>query len=248
VESNSVSKANDCGKLLYEGKGKKVFQSQQIDEVILFFKDDLTAFNALKKGQFEKKGQMNCQISTLIFKLLKSKNIKTHWIETFAEDQMRVQKTQIIPLEVVIRNFAAGSFAQKFKIQDGASMKYPLVEYYYKNDELKDPFVSEGQVVYFEWCTESELEQIKAEALKINDALLKIFALRNLQLIDFKIEFGKNKSGEIILSDEISPDCMRLWDQQTKERLDKDRFRLDLGDVGQGYSRILNELNSLNIK
>ena len=241
------SKSVDQAQLLYEGKGKKVFQGKQTDEVILYFKDELTAFNALKKGQFEKKGEINCKISTVIFKMLKRQNIKTHWLETFADNQMRVQKTQIIPLEVVIRNFAAGSFAQKFKIQDGTAMKYPLVEYYYKNDELKDPFVSEGQIIYFGWCNESELEQIKIEALKINEALVKMFAQKNLQLIDFKIEFGKNKSGEIILSDEISPDCMRLWDNKTKERLDKDRFRLDLGDVGQGYTRILNDLNSLNI-
>ena len=239
MESNSV--------LLYEGKGKKVFQGKQSDEVVLFFKDELTAFNSLKKGQFAKKGEISCQISTVIFKMLKMNNIKTHWLETFGENQMRVQKTQIIPLEVVVRNFAAGSFAQKFKIKDGTAMKYPLVEYYYKNDELKDPFVSEGQIVYFDWCAERELQQIKLETLKINDALVKMFAQKNLQLIDFKIEFGKNKSGEIILSDEISPDCMRLWDSTTKERLDKDRFRLDLGDVAQGYTRILNDLKSLNI-
>ena len=233
--------------LIYEGKGKKVFQGPNVNEVILFFKDELTAFNALKTGQFAKKGEINCKISTLIFKAFKKKNIKTHWLETFSENQMRVQKTKIIPLEVVVRNYAAGSFAQKFKVPDGKKLERPLVEYYFKNDDLKDPFVSEGQIVYFGWCTASELKQIESEALKINQALIEIFEQKKLQLVDFKIEFGKNMSGEIILSDEISPDCMRLWDQNTKERLDKDRFRLDLGDVGEGYTRILNELASLNL-
>lgn len=233
--------------LIYEGKGKKVFQGPNADEVILFFKDELTAFNALKKGQFAKKGEINCKISTIIFKALKKKNIKTHWLETISENQMRVQKTKIIPLEVVVRNYAAGSFAQKFKVQDGLKMEKPLVEYYFKNDELKDPFVSEGQIAYFGWCTAAELKQIELEALRINETLIEVFEQKKLQLIDFKIEFGKNKAGEIILSDEISPDCMRLWDQNTKERLDKDRFRLDLGDVGQGYTRILNDLSSLNL-
>lgn len=232
--------------LIYEGKGKKVFQSPNADEVILFFKDELTAFNALKKGQFAKKGEINCKISTLIFKELKKKNIKTHWLETISENQMRVQKTKIIPLEVVVRNYAAGSFAQKFKVTDGQKMQRPLVEYYFKNDDLKDPFVSEGQIVYFGWCTDQELKHIESEALKINAALISLFEQKKLQLIDFKIEFGKNKFGEIVLADEISPDCMRLWDQNTKERLDKDRFRLDLGDVGEGYTRILNDLSSLN--
>ena len=126
-------------------------------------------------------------------------------------------------------------------------MERPLVEYYYKNDELKDPFVSEGQITWFGWCTAAELKQIETEALKINAAMIEMFEKKKLQLIDFKVEFGKNKAGEIVLSDEISPDCMRLWDQNTKERLDKDRFRLDLGDVGEGYTRILNDLNSLNL-
>lgn len=233
--------------MIYEGKGKKVFQAPNADEVILFFKDDLTAFNALKKGQFAKKGEINCKITTLIFKAFKKKNIKTHWLETISDNQMRVQKTKIIPLEVVIRNYSAGSFAKKFNVPDGQKMERPLVEYYYKNDELKDPFVSEGQITWFGWCTAAELKQIETEALKINQALIEIFEQKKLQLIDFKIEFGKNKAGEIVLSDEISPDCMRLWDQNTKERLDKDRFRLDLGDVGEGYARILNDLASLNL-
>jgi len=231
--------------LIYEGKGKKVFQAKAHDQVVLYFKDDLTAFNALKKGSFSKKGELNCQIATLIFKSLHTKKIKTHFIETFSKNEMLVSKTKIIPLEVVVRNFSAGSFAQKFNVKDGEKLKEPLVEFYFKNDALKDPFVSEGQIVHFEWCTKGEIEVIKTEALKINQIISDLFSARKLKLIDFKIEFGKLENGDIILADEISPDCMRLWDSVTGERLDKDRFRLDLGDVGEGYQRIYNELAAL---
>ena len=231
--------------LIYEGKGKKVFQAQAEDQVILFFKDDLTAFNALKKGSFANKGELNCQIATLIFKALEKNSIKTHFIETISKNEMKVSKTKIIPLEVVVRNFSAGSFAQKFQIKDGEKLSSPLVEFYYKDDGLKDPFVSEGQIAYFGWCSAADLILVKEQALKINTVMSQLFNQRGLKLIDFKVEFGKLSNGQIVLADEISPDCMRLWDSKSGERLDKDRFRLDLGDVGDGYRRIYNELVAL---
>ncbi len=231
--------------LLYEGKGKKIYQAKAPHELIMYFKDDLTAFNALKKGSFSGKGELNCQISTRIFDLLKRSGVLSHHLETISKNEMRVLKTQIIPLEVVVRNISAGSFAQKFQIASGEPLKTPLVEYYFKNDELKDPFVSEGQILHFGWCSDLELQNIKKEALRINEVLVKNFAKRSLMLVDFKIEFGRTADGKVILADEISPDCMRLWDQKTGERLDKDRFRMDLGDVGAGYSRILKELETL---
>lgn len=231
--------------LIYEGKGKKVFQAPVQDQVILFFKDDLTAFNALKKGSFQNKGELNCQIATLIFKVLEQNNIKTHFLETISKNEMKVSKTKIIPLEVVVRNFAAGSFAQKFQIKDGEKLTTPLVEFYFKDDALKDPFVSEGQIAYFGWCSAAELNLVKEQALKINSVISELFKRRDLKLIDFKIEFGKLSNGQIVLADEISPDCMRLWDSKSGERLDKDRFRLDLGDVGDGYRRIYSELVAL---
>ena len=206
---------------IYEGKAKKIFSTDNDQYVVMEFKNDLTAFNALKKGQFEGKGQINCEISTLLFIEIK----------TFESNKMLVQKTQIIPLEVVIRNRIAGSLAKKFKIAEGEKLQNPLLEFYFKNDELQDPFVSDDQIRAFGWATDDDLRKIKKLTLKINEILLQIFSKCQLSLVDFKIEFGKLPSGEIILADEISPDSMRLWDIQTNEKMDKDRFRFDLGDV-----------------
>ena len=225
-------------KLLYEGKAKRIFQTENPNQVLMEFKDSLTAFNALKKGQFSGKGQLNCQISTLIFHHLSKSNIRHHWIETLHENQMRVQKTEIIPLEVVVRNFMAGSLAKKLGLTEGESLKQPIVEFYYKKDELNDPFVNDDQIVALGWADKKTLEVLKSEALLINTALLDLFNNVGLKLVDFKTEFGRNHLGEIILSDEISPDCMRLWDAETNKKLDKDRFRQDLGEVEEAYTEV----------
>ena len=231
--------------LIYEGKAKKIYSTTDERIVVMEFKNSLTAFNALKKGEFEGKGQVNCEISTLFFQALKKHNISSHWIETLEGNKMRVFKTQIIPLEVVVRNRIAGSLAKKFKWTEGQYLEKPLIEYYFKNDELQDPFVSREQVLCFKWATEDELNQIENITLKINQVLIKILKDAQVSLVDFKIEFGKLPHGEIILSDEISPDSMRLWDMNTHEKLDKDRFRLDLGDVKTGYIEILNRLRKV---
>jgi phosphoribosylaminoimidazole-succinocarboxamide synthase len=230
---------------IYEGKAKKIFQTSDDHQVVMEFKNDLTAFNALKKGQFEGKGQINCEISTLLFNELLKHNISSHWIQTFDNNKMLVNKTEIIPLEVVVRNRIAGSLAKKFNFKEGEVLKSPLLEFYFKKDELQDPFVSDDQIIAFGWALESDLTQIKNSALQINQILKNIFERCGLSLVDFKIEFGKFPGGEIILADEISPDSMRLWDSVTGEKMDKDRFRFDLGDVKTGYTTILNKLSEV---
>jgi phosphoribosylaminoimidazole-succinocarboxamide synthase len=229
-------------KLLYEGKAKKIFETDKAGQVLMEFKDSLTAFNALKKGEFKGKGELNCQISTLIFHHLTKNGIAHHWIETRHGNQMLVQKTEIIPLEVVVRNFMAGSLAKKLGQSEGAQLAKPVVEFYFKKDELNDPFVNDDQIVALGWADQKTLDILKAKALEINKVLSTLFQKVDLKLIDFKTEFGRNQKGEIILSDEISPDCMRLWDQKTNKKLDKDRFRQDLGDVAEAYNEVFQRI------
>lgn len=231
-----------AGELIYEGKAKKIFSTSDENIFLMKFKNSLTAFNALKKGEFEGKGSLNCQISTHFFKILKQNNIPLHWLETISNDEMKVLKTNVIPLEVVVRNFTAGSIVKKLGLQEGVSFSKPLIEFYYKKDELQDPFVSTEQILHFEWATEKDIEEIKEHTFKINQILKTEFAKVGLRLVDFKIEFGKDTNGKILLCDEISPDSMRIWDEKTLEKLDKDRFRLDLGSVEKGYQEILNRL------
>jgi phosphoribosylaminoimidazole-succinocarboxamide synthase len=228
--------------LLYEGKAKKIFSTDKENVLLMEFKDSLTAFNAQKKGQFAGKGALNCKISTLLFKVLSAKKIAHHWIETSGDNLMLVQKTKIIPLEVVVRNYMAGSLAKKLGLEEGSALKMPVVEYYYKDDALNDPFVNEDQVLALGWATADQLKHLRAEALRINEIIAPLFLKTGLKLIDFKIEFGADSSGAIILSDEISPDCMRLWDVKTNEKLDKDRFRRDLGSVEEAYAEVYKRL------
>jgi phosphoribosylaminoimidazole-succinocarboxamide synthase len=195
--------------MLYEGKAKKIFSTDKENVLLMEFKDSLTAFNAQKKGQFAGKGALNCKISTLIFKALSQNQIPHHWLETKGDNLMLVQKTRIIPLEVVVRNYIAGSLAKKLGLEEGLSLKMPVVEYYYKKDELNDPFVNEDQIIALDWATDAQLKHLKQEALRINNVIAPLFLKAGLKLIDFKIEFGLNAEGKIILSDEISPDCMR---------------------------------------
>lgn len=228
--------------MLYEGKAKKIFKTDQKDILLMEYKDSLTAFNALKKGEFAGKGALNCKISTLIFKLLSKYNIKHHWIETRDDKFMLVHQTKIIPLEVVVRNFVAGSLAKKLEIAEGTPLKQPVVEFYYKNDALNDPFVNDEQIVALGWAEAGDLKILKSQALEINKVLLDVFKKIGLKLIDFKIEFGFDSNAAVILSDEISPDCMRLWDAATDKKLDKDRFRRDLGSVEEAYQEVYQRL------
>lgn len=234
---------SQIGKMIYEGKAKKVFQwSEDSEKVFLEFKDSLTAFNAQKKGSFENKGPINRDIAVLIFEYLKSKGIHSHFVKTIEDRGMLVQQVQIIPFEVVVRNWLAGSTAKKLGIPEGKILKKPLVEFYLKNDELADPFVSEDQMLMLELVSAQEIVCLKELALQINQHLMQLFDQMNLTLVDFKIEFGKNKQGEILLADEITPDCCRLWDKTTQEKYDKDRFRRDLGSVKESYIEVLNRM------
>jgi phosphoribosylaminoimidazole-succinocarboxamide synthase len=229
--------------MLYEGKAKKIFSLHgNADWVQVEFKDSLTAFNALKKGSFEKKGEVNREIASLLFRYLRSKEIRSHWIEDVGPLSMIVERVSIIPLEVVIRNTLAGSTAKKLGIEEGRKLKSPLVEFYYKDDALADPFLSDDQALMMELASLEELSFLKTEALRINSELKSLFHKIDLDLIDFKIEFGRNSKGEIILADEITPDCCRLWDVKTKEKMDKDRFRRDLGMVKESYEEVLSRL------
>lgn len=228
--------------LLYEGKAKKIFKTDQPEVLLMEYKDSLTAFNALKKGEFAGKGALNCKISTLIFKLLSQHNIKHHWIETRDDKFMVVHRTKIIPLEVVVRNFVAGSLAKKLEMTEGTVLKQPIVEFYYKNDALNDPFVNDEQIIALGWAGAAEIKTLKTQALLINEVLFTVFKNVGLKLIDFKTEFGFDSTAQVILSDEISPDCMRLWDSETDKKLDKDRFRRDLGSVEEAYQEVYQRL------
>lgn len=231
--------------LLYEGKAKKIYAiPNNQEQVLVRYKNDLTAFNALKKGSFEGKGALNRDITSLIFSYLKTKNIRSHWIKDIELDAMVVQKVQIIPLEVVVRNKLAGSLAKKMGQPEGKALPFPLVEFYFKNDELGDPFMSEDQVLAFDIATRSELDELKEQARHINNYLKELFFHIRVDLIDFKIEFGKDSKGQILLADEISPDCARLWDLQSGEKLDKDRFRKDLGNIQESYNEVYQRLKT----
>jgi len=231
--------------LIYEGKAKKLFTIPGDEKNIrLEFKDSLTAFNAQKLGSFKDKGAVNRDIASFVFKYLRGKNILSHWVRDEDRTVMIVKKVGIIPLEVVVRNVLAGSTAQKLGIAEGTVMKRPLVEFYFKKDELQDPFVSDDQVLMLELATEKEIKQLKDMALMINSELIQMFLDIGIRLIDFKVEFGRDEHGKIILADEITPDCCRLWDIETNEKMDKDRFRRDLGKIEESYNEILNRLRN----
>lgn len=239
-----MAEKHSRGKLLYEGKAKKVFEIPNEQELVwIEYKDDLTAFNAQKRGTFQGKGRINARITSLIYAHLKSKGIRTHLVSEPSEEAMVCEQLKIIPLEVVTRNRLAGSTAKKFGITEGEKLEKPLVEFYLKNDGLGDPFVSDDQALMLKAAkSQAELEELKAAARKINEALIPFFREVGLELIDFKLEFGRNHKGELVLGDEISPDTCRLWDVQTQEKMDKDRFRRDLGDVQGTYENVLGRL------
>lgn len=226
---------------LYEGKAKKVFTTDNPDVLIVSYKDDATAFNGEKKGTIVGKGAINNRMTNHIFKLLEEKGIPTHYIKELNDTETEVKKVSILPLEVIIRNYSAGSFAKKLGMAEGIKLKIPTLEFSYKNDELGDPFINGYYALALDLATQNEIDKIATYAFKINEVLIEYFSSLNIDLIDFKIEFGRYK-GDIILADEISPDTCRLWDKSTHEKLDKDRFRRDLGNVEDAYKEVFKRL------
>ena len=231
--------------MLYEGKAKQIFATEKPDEVVVRFKDDATAFNAQKKGQVDKKGQMNNAITTLIFEYLNEKGIPTHFIKQIDDREQLVKKVSIIPLEVIVRNYVAGSMAQRLGVEEGTKSPITIFDICYKDDALGDPLINDYHAIFLGTATREELDKMYALTAKINEILIDLFDKMNIILVDFKIELGKTPNGEIILADEISPDTCRLWDKDTMKKLDKDRFRRDLGEVTEAYEEIYNRLKKV---
>ena len=228
--------------MLYEGKAKQVFLTDDEDRIIIHYKDAATAFNNIKKATIENKGVLNNAISTLIFEHLIAAGVKTHYIETLNDRDQLCRRVDIIPLEVIVRNTIAGSMAQRLGIEEGTKPSNVIFDICYKKDELGDPLINDHHAVALGAATYDELARIYAMTARINEVLIGMFRKMNINLIDFKIEFGKTSDGEIVLADEISPDTCRLWDMDTNEKLDKDRFRRDLGKVREAYEEILARL------
>nr|NNM89262.1 phosphoribosylaminoimidazolesuccinocarboxamide synthase [Bacilli bacterium] len=224
--------------MLYEGKAKRLFAVDQEDVVLVEFKNDATAFNGAKKGQIEHKGALNNQISTLLFDVLHQKGIRTHFVEKLSDTEMLVKKVTIVPLEVVTRNIIAGSLSKRLGQAEGTVLKQPVVEFYYKDDALGDPLINRSHALALELATREEMDELESQALTINAILRDFLRDKGIDLIDFKLEFGRLPSGEIVLADEISPDTCRFWDLESREKLDKDRFRRDLGNVEEAYQEI----------
>ncbi len=227
--------------MLYEGKAKKVYATQDPDVLIVSYKDDATAFNGLKKGTIVGKGAINNRMTNFIFKKLEEQGVPTHLVEELNDRETAVKKVEIVPLEVIIRNYSAGSFAKKMGMEEGVKFQCPTLEFSYKNDDLGDPFINSYYALALGLATQEEIDDITRYAFKVNEVLQKYFDGLNIDLIDFKIEFGRFH-GKIILADEISPDTCRLWDKDTHEKLDKDRFRRDLGNVEDAYEEVFRRL------
>ena len=227
--------------LLYEGKAKKVYTTEDPDILIVSYKDDATAFNGLKKGTIVGKGAINNRMTNHIFGLLEKEGVPTHLVKELDDRETAVKKVEIVPLEVIIRNFSAGSFAKKMGMEEGIQFKCPTLEFSYKNDDLGDPFINSYYALALGLATQEEIDAITKYAFKVNEVLQKYFASLNIVLIDFKIEFGRYH-GQIILADEVSPDTCRLWDKDTHEKLDKDRFRRDMGNVEDAYQEVFRRL------
>ena len=224
---------------LYEGKAKKVFATDDANLVIVDYKDDATAFNGEKKGTITGKGVINNVMSNHMFQLLEQQGVPTHFVEQLSERETLVKKVSIVPLEVIIRNISAGSFAKRFGVEEGIVFDEPTIEFSYKNDEIGDPLMNAYHAIALKAATREEIETIKAMAFKVNEVMKQYFDTLNVILVDFKLEFGKTADGKIVLADEISPDTCRLWDKTTKEKLDKDRFRRDMGGVEEAYQEIM---------
>lgn len=228
--------------LLYEGKAKRIFRTEDEQTVLVEYKDSATAFNGQKKADITGKGRLNNEITSLLFLKLQEKGIESHFIKRISETEQLVKKVTIIPLEVVVRNVAAGSLSKRLGIEEGKELTKPIVEFYLKNDDLGDPLVTVDHIYELNAATSDELTLLKEKALEINTVLSSFFTELGINLIDFKLEYGKDNEGKILLADEISPDTCRLWDQKTNEKLDKDVFRRDLGSLTDAYEAILTRL------
>lgn len=228
----------------YEGKAKKVFRTTEPETYLIEYKDDATAFNGAKKGKIAHKGAWNNQITTLLFQKLAGAGIPSHFIRQLDETHMLVKQVEIIPLEVIVRNIASGSMAKRYALTEGMIFNQPVLEFSYKNDALGDPMINTSQALAIGLAKEEEVGEIEAQALAVNRVLKDIFAQAGLDLVDFKLEFGRTADGKILLADEISPDTCRLWDKESGKRLDKDRFRQDLGDVEAAYAEVYDRLKS----
>jgi phosphoribosylaminoimidazole-succinocarboxamide synthase len=226
------------GTLIYEGKAKKLFTTGRSDEVLQYFKDDATAFNAQKRGTILDKGIINNKVSERLFRLLEENGVPTHFVERKSDREMLTKKVTIVPVEVVVRNVIAGSLAKRLGLKEGEAIQPPIVEWYYKNDALGDPLIADEHVRLLKLATPEQMAEIKGLALKVNSVLQPFFAERRMVLVDFKLEFGVH-NGRLILADEISPDTCRFWDQATRESMDKDRFRKDLGKIEEAYQEVL---------
>lgn len=224
-------------KKLYEGKAKILYTTSDPDLVIQYFKDDASAFDGAKKGTIIDKGVMNNHVSNRIFQFLEGKGIKTHFVECLSDRETLTKKLDIIPIEVVLRNVAAGSLCKRLGIEEGRVLEKPILEFFYKSDPLGDPMINECHVDVFGWATKQEVETLKSEGLKINNLMIDFFKARKIRLVDFKLEFGRYK-GEVLLGDEISPDGCRLWHWDTNEKMDKDRFRFNMGNVEEKYQEV----------
>lgn len=227
--------------MLYEGKAKKVYTTDVEGVYIVDYKDDATAFNGLKKGTIVGKGVINNKMSNHLFKILEKAGVPTHFVEELSDRETAVKKVEIVPLEVIVRNVAAGSFSKKLGIEEGTKLLAPTLEFSYKNDDLGDPMINDYYAIAIGAATREEIDRITELVFKINEELCKYFASCGIELIDFKVEFGRC-NGEIILADEISPDTCRLWDSETHDKLDKDRFRRDLGNVEDAYEEVFKRL------
>ena len=224
---------------LYEGKAKKVFATDDENLVIVSYKDDATAFNGLKKGQIEGKGAINNKMSNMLMQMLEKHGVATHFVEELSDRDTVVKKVSIVPLEVIIRNVSAGSFAKRYGVEVGIAFDEPTIEFSYKNDDLGDPLINAYHAIALKLATKEEIETIKAMAFKVNEVMKEYFKKIGVDLIDFKLEFGRLSDGTIVLADEISPDTCRFWDSKTHEKLDKDRFRRDLGGVEDAYKEMM---------
>ena len=227
---------------MYEGKAKKVFRTDDPERFIVEYKDDATAFNGQKKGTILGKGAINNRMTNMLMQVLEKQGVPTHFVEELSERETVVKKVTIVPLEVIVRNISAGSFAKRYGVEEGIVFDEPTIEFSYKNDDLGDPLMNQYHALALKLATKEEIDAIKAMALKVNAALKEFFLGVGIKLVDFKLEFGRTTDGTVILADEISPDTCRLWDKETNEKLDKDRFRRDLGNVEGAYQEVMRRL------
>ena len=231
--------------MLYEGKAKKVYATENPELYIVSYKDDATAFNGLKKGTIAGKGVINNRVTNYMMQMLEKNGVPTHFVEEISDSETVVKKVQIVPLEVIIRNISAGSFSKRYGVEEGIVFEQPTIEFSYKNDDLGDPLINEYHALALKLATREEIDTIKALAFRTNELMKDFFKKINVDLVDFKLEFGRLSDGTIVLADEISPDTCRFWDSETGEKLDKDRFRRDLGNVEGAYKEIMHRLLGL---